>query len=350
MKLRQWIIALLAFLFGRREKDKAADLADEGADDGGRGPEDRDPESGRLVPPGSPDRAAENVVLLLLLLAMLAGAGFIVVYAMYKAPKLPDELLGICMGAALVSIGAALTIVAKRLVVTEELEEDYPTADPDEQAAIVETVRDSGSRFTRKRLLLTASAGAGTALGLAALTPVLSLGPIWDTAPLEQTPWYRGRRIVDDKGHPIAADDVEPKTFYSGFAEGWSKEDLSSLLIIIRLDPSALHLPPGRSGWAPRGILAYSKICTHAGCAIELYRKPTFPAVEPYPAFVCPCHYSTFNPADGAQVIYGPAGRPLPQLPVMIDAEGNLRSAGNFSARVGPGWWGVRFHPSTERQ
>ncbi|HEX5195003.1 MAG TPA: ubiquinol-cytochrome c reductase iron-sulfur subunit [Solirubrobacteraceae bacterium] len=350
MKLGHWIVAALAFLFGRRQKHNAEEVAEELADDGGRGPEDRDPETGRLVPPGSPDRAAENVVLLLLVLAMLAGAGFIVVYAMYKAPVLPNELLGICMGVALVSIGAALTIVGKRLVVTEELEEDYPTADPEEQAKIVETVRDSGSRFTRKRLLLTAGAGAGGALGLAALTPVLSLGPIWDTAPLERTPWYRGRRIVDDKGRPIAAADIEQKTFYDGFAEGWSKEDLSSLLIIIRLDPSELHLPAGRSGWAPRGILAYSKICTHAGCAIELYRKPTFPTVEPEPAFVCPCHYSTFNPADGAQVIFGPAGRPLPQLPVMIDGAGNLRSAGNFSARVGPSWWGVRFRPSTEHE
>ncbi|MGH9060320.1 MAG: Rieske (2Fe-2S) protein, partial [Acidimicrobiales bacterium] len=95
------------------------------------------------------------------------------------------------------------------------------------------------------------------------------------------------------------------------------------------------------------GILAYSKICTHAGCAIGLYRKPLFPGVEPEPALVCPCHYSTFNPADGAQVIYGPAGRPLPQLPLTIDAQGNLRAGGNFSARVGPSWWGVRFHPST---
>ena len=37
-----------------------------------------------------------------------------------------------------------------------------------------------------------------------------------------------------------------------------------------------IHLPPARAGWAPGGILAYSKICTHAGCAISLYRYPTF--------------------------------------------------------------------------
>ncbi|MGH2907887.1 MAG: ubiquinol-cytochrome c reductase iron-sulfur subunit, partial [Solirubrobacteraceae bacterium] len=260
----------------------------------------------------------------------------------------PNELLGICLGVSLASIGAALTVFAKRLVVTEELEDDYPTTDPEAQDEVLQIVHESGSRITRKRMLAGAGATAGGALAVAALTPVLSLGPIWDTAPLEQTPWYRGRRVVDENGVPIAADDVLTKTFYTGFPEGASMENLGSPLIIVRLDPAAIHLPPGRSGWAPRGILAYSRICTHAGCAIELYRKPTFPVVEPEPAFVCPCHYSTFNPADGAQVIYGPAGRPLPQLPLMIDTDGKLRAGGNFSARVGPSWWGVRFRPTNK--
>jgi ubiquinol-cytochrome c reductase iron-sulfur subunit len=233
-------------------------------------------------------------------------------------------------------------------VVTEELEEDYPTADPEAQQDLLQIVHESGSRITRKRMLLGAGATAGGALAVAALTPVLSLGPIWDTAPLQESPWARGRRVVDDHGAPIAADDINQETFYTGFPEGESKENLGSPLIIVRLDPAKIHLPPGRSGWAPRGILAYSKICTHAGCAIELYRKPTFPVVEPEPALVCPCHYSTFNPADGASVIYGPAGRPLPQLPLMIDSDGNLRAAGNYSARVGPGWWAVRFPATNE--
>jgi ubiquinol-cytochrome c reductase iron-sulfur subunit len=116
--------------------------------------------------------------------------------------------------------------------------------------------------------------------------------------------------------------------------------------VLVRLDPTAIHLPAGRTGWAPDGILAYSKICTHAGCAIALYRKPTFPVVEPKPALICPCHYSTFDPATGASVTYGPAGRPLPQLPLMIDSEGYLRAAGNFSQRVGPSWWNVRELPT----
>ena len=103
----------------------------------------------------------------------------------------------------------------------------------------------------------------------------------------------------------------------------------------------------GRDGWAPHGILAYSKICTHAGCAIALYRKPMFAPTDPKPALICPCHYSTFDVARGAEVIYGPAGRPLPQLPLSVDRDGNLRAAGNFSGPVGPSWWGVRRGPAT---
>ena len=93
---------------------------------------------------------------------------------------------------------------------------------------------------------------------------------------------------------------------------------------------------------APKGIVAFSKICTHAGCAISLYRKPTFPATQPRPALVCPCHYSTFDPANGGKVLFGPAGRPLPQLPLFVDGAGNLRAAGGFDGRVGPSWSGVR--------
>ena len=61
------------------------------------------------------------------------------------------------------------------------------------------------------------------------------------------------------------------------------------------------------------------------------------------PALVCPCHYSTFDPAAGGTVLFGPAGRDLPQLPLMIDGQGNLRAAGNFSGPPGPSWWGVRM-------
>jgi ubiquinol-cytochrome c reductase iron-sulfur subunit len=188
-----------------------------------------------------------------------------------------------------------------------------------------------------------AGAGAAGAVGLAAITPVASLGPLFRTGPLYETPWTRGRRLVDENGNPWHADEIEPEAFYTAYPEHGDPEQVAAPLVLVRLAQSELHLPDGRGGWAPRGIVAYSKICTHAGCAISLYRTPKFAPTQPRPALVCPCHYSTFDPAAGGTVIYGPAGRPLPQLPLAVGPDGVLVAAGTFSGPVGPSWWGVRM-------
>lgn len=338
MKLWRWLVTLATFLFGARVRRKQRERVRQ------HEAEAKEP----IVAQGAPERGAENLVLVLLGIASLFALGFVVVYALFSPADLPNELLGICLGMCFVFIGAALTVVAKRLVVTEELEDDYPEEHPRQQREILEIVKESGSRITRKRLLLGAGAATAGAVGLAAITPALSLGPIWDTAPLDQTPWRRGVRLVDEDGNPLTAAGVAPGTFYTAFPEGADNEEIGSSLVVVRLDPSKLRLPAARAGWAPGGILAFSKICTHAGCAVALYRKPTFPVLEPKPALVCPCHYSTFDPYTGGTVIYGPAGRPLPQLPLMVDGAGHLRAAGNFSARVGPSWWNARETPTSE--
>jgi ubiquinol-cytochrome c reductase iron-sulfur subunit len=330
MRPWRWLVALLTLLSGRVLRRRSRDGEDEE----------------RIVPAGTPERRAENVVVVLLAIAVLFALGFIVAYAEFGVSKLPNELLGITLGGCLIFIALALTVVGRRLVVTEELDEDYPEEHPEQQRELAELVHQSGSRITRKRLLITAGAATGGALGLAALTPALSLGPIWDTGPLDKTPWRRGVRLVDEHGTPVSAAAVEEQTFYTAFPEGANPEEIGSSLVVVRVDPAKLKLPAERAGWAPDGILAYSKICTHAGCAVALYRKPTFPVLEPNDALVCPCHYSTFDPFTGGTVLYGPAGRPLPQLPLEVDSDGNLRAGGNFSQRVGPSWWNVRSGPT----
>ncbi len=296
-----------------------------------------------IVPPGPADRGAERIVLALFALATASAIGFVVVYAIDPFSH-RTQFLGLTLGLALASLAAALLVVGHRLVVTEQLEEPYPDPDEhaDERAAVEQIVSESGSRFTRRRLLKAGAAGAAGTLGVALLAPLVALGPVFSTAPFTATPWRRGRRLVGDDGSPLRAADIEKGTFYTAFPEGAERESFAAPVIVIRLDSAQLRLPKGREGWAPRGILAYSKICTHAGCAIALYRKPTFPAREPGPAFVCPCHYSTFDPATGGTVLFGPAGRPLPQLPLTIDRSGQLRAGGTFSGPVGPSWWGVR--------
>jgi ubiquinol-cytochrome c reductase iron-sulfur subunit len=308
--------------------------------------EDRDDERERIVPAGSPSPTAELVVIGLLLLAALLGAAFMVVYS-FNSLRGQTQLLGLALGGGLVLVGVALVVIAHKLIVTEELEEEYPTENPREQVEITQIVTESGSRFTRKRLVVSAGGLAAGALGLAAITPALSMGTWFDTSPLYRTPWRRGRRLVDRHGRPYRAGDIEQGTFYTAYAEGASIDDIGSPLVVVRLDPAALQLPRGRESWAPQGILAYSKICTHAGCAIALYRTPLFPPASPPPGLVCPCHYSTFDPATGGNVVFGPAGRNLPQLPLMIDPTGELRAAGNFSGPVGPSFAGVRTGRAT---
>jgi ubiquinol-cytochrome c reductase iron-sulfur subunit len=300
----------------------------------------------RIVPEGPKAPAAELWVVALLLLSAVFAVGFIVVYATGHWPN-RTQFEGIALGGSLAFMAAALIVIGKRLVVTEELTEDYPEQEHlREQVEVSQIVRESGSRFTRKRLMQGAAGAAASALGLAFLAPVLSLGPALDTDELRWSPWARGKRLVSEDGKPLKASEIEENTFYTAYPEHSSRNDIAAPVVIVRLSPQALKLPRARRGWAPQGILAYSKICTHAGCAIALYRKPTFPPIEPTPALVCPCHYSTFDPATGGSVLFGPAGRPLPQLPLAIDGAGHLRAAGNFSGPVGPSWWGVRKKPA----
>ena len=295
----------------------------------------------RIVPDGPPAPRAELVVVALLALAALSAVGFVVVYAVDRIPH-QTQYLGLALGGAFAFLAAALIVSAHHLVVTEELEDEYGAPEREEAARVAQVVSESGSRLRRRRLLAAAAGVATAAIGLAALVPAASLGPIYDLARFTRTPWRRGRRLVDQHGRPIPAAAIHPSELFTAYPEHADAEEIGSPVVLVRLEPDQLHLPPERTGWAAEGIVAYSKICTHAGCAVALYRTPLFPPVDEPPGLVCPCHYSTFDPETGGTVVYGPAGRPLPQLPLMIDRRGHLRAAGNFSGPVGPSWWGVR--------
>jgi ubiquinol-cytochrome c reductase iron-sulfur subunit len=321
--VKRWLVALLALLVGRGRRAPRVDRE-------------------RIVPEAPPSPRAELVVLALFGLTALSATAFVVVYALDRLSH-QTQLLGLSLGLAFAFLAAALIVIANRLVVTEELEEDYPPpAHPAEQEAIDQLVEESGERITRKRLLILGGGAAGAAIGAALVTPAASLGPVLEIAPLLRTPWRKGVRLVDERGKPLLAHEINRGSFYTAFPEGADREQIAAPVVVVRLDPDELDLPSGRDGWAPQGILAFSKVCTHAACAIALYRKPTFPQVQPREALVCPCHYSTFDPATGGTVIFGPAGRPLPQLPLEIASGGELRAGGNFSGPVGPAWWGVR--------
>ena len=312
----------------------------------GRGRHRPPQEDDRVVPSAPPDPGAETAAVALLFLSALLAAGFIVVYAV---DSLPDrtQLLGATLGLSLLCIASSLIIVAKRLIVTEELVEPYPPEEhPGEQELIVQIVEESGDGLTRRRLFKLGLGAAGGTLGLAAIAPALSFGPLFQTKYFRGTPWRKGTRLVDESSRPYRASDIEASDFYTAFPEGstlQSREDLGAPIVLVRLPKSMLRLPPELAGYAADGIVAYSKICTHAGCAISMYRAPLFQPDEPRPALVCPCHYSTFDPSDGGSVLFGPAGRRLPMLPLSIDSKGFLRAKGNFDDEVGPTWWGTHI-------
>jgi ubiquinol-cytochrome c reductase iron-sulfur subunit len=323
-RLGQWLVAALVLLLGRRKRGL------------------RHAASERAVAPGPERGSSELVAIAALGFASLCAVAFIVVYAVESLPA-HTQLLGASIGLCFASIAVAFLVIGQRVLPEEQLEEEYHETTPEDQLRIERIVDESADAFTRKRLLTLAAGGTAGAVGLALITPALSLGPFFDVDPFYGTPWRRGRRLVDETGRLYRADDIRKGAFYTAFPENADRELLGSPLVVVRMPLELLDLPSSRVGWAPQGILAYSKICTHAGCAIALYRVPKFAPVEPKPALVCPCHYSTFDPATGGNVLFGPAGRSLPQLPLEIDGDGVLRAGGNFSGPVGPSWWGVRL-------
>jgi ubiquinol-cytochrome c reductase iron-sulfur subunit len=321
-RAKDWLVAALVLLVGRK-----------------RPPRDERP---RLVPKRETGARAERATLLLLGLSSACAVGFIVVYAVDGLPA-HTQLLGLALGLSLLALAAALVVAGKKLVPEEELAGEYPAPEhPPEQEVVEQLVDEGVDSISRRRLLKLGLLGAGGTLGLAVITPALSLGPFFRIKELFATPWRSGRRLVDEEGRPLLAADIERKSFYTAFPEGANDEEQGAPLVVVRLSKQQLDLPVELAGYDADGIVAYSKICTHAGCAISLYRTPLFQPTEPRPALVCPCHYSTFDPATGGTVVFGPAGRPLPMLPLEIDAKGYLRAKGNFNAPVGPSWWGVR--------
>ena len=295
---------------------------------------DLDP-SERTVPS---NRRAETLVAALLLLAAVFGFGFTAIYIIFQNDT---QLLGIAIGGALAMLAAA-AILAGKLVVPQEtsVEERDLLLDEHETEEVVDLI-ESGAEGISRRVLLTGAGGlAGAAVLTAAATPLASLGPKLDH--IHDTPWRRGVRLVDDQGRAYLADEIQIGSFYTALPEHGDPELLAAGLLVLRLPAELIHLPPARQDWAPEGILAYSKICPHAACAISLYRYPTYQPTSVEPAFTCPCHYSTFLPGEGGRLVFGPAGRSLPQLPLMIDSSGHLRAAGPFHEDIGPSWFDVR--------
>ena len=159
---------------------------------------------------------------------------------------------------------------------------------------------------------------------------------------LSHTMWKEGTRLAHDpEGTPIRAADVTlgsavhviPEDLADlGHLEGYLEEKAKAIVLLMRLRPEELVESPERADWSYDGIVAYSKVCTHVGCPVALYEQQTH-------HLLCPCHQSQFDVTNGAAVIFGPAARPLPQLPITVDDEGYLVARSDFTEPVGPSFW-----------
>jgi ubiquinol-cytochrome c reductase iron-sulfur subunit len=212
-----------------------------------------------------------------------------------------------------------------------QVQERHELAGSEADRGAVEREFERGGEIERRSLLLRTLGLAGAALGAAALFPLRSLGPRPGRALLE-TPWRNGLKLVNDQGVPVNVADVPLGGLVTVFPEG-SPGSADGQAVLVRVEEgSAIRPRQGRGDWSPQGFIAYSKICTHAGCPVGLYEAQAH-------QLLCPCHQSTFDVLDGARPVFGPAAASLPQLPLRIEADGTISARGDFSDPVGPSFW-----------
>ncbi len=272
----------------------------------------------------------ERIAATAFVVAIAAALALFVVYVRGDGPQAEGVLLALALG----GVGVGLLVWATRLMPhirdeTHPRKATVPTTEAERDSA-VETVEAGVEEIKRRRFLSRLLVGAAGALGLAALIPIRSLGRSPGDS-LLHTKWTPGAKLVTIDGTPVTTSTLEIGSFTTVFPEG-HEGSADSQAVLIRVEPGQLQLAEAAMAGAPDGLVAYSKICTHAGCPLGLYLAATH-------ELRCPCHQSTFDVLNGAKPVYGPAPRPLPQLPIEIAEDGVLIATGDFPAPVGPSFW-----------
>jgi ubiquinol-cytochrome c reductase iron-sulfur subunit len=297
------------------------------------------------VPGTKAERRAERGVALCFLTTFLATVAFTVIYI--AAPwnySLTNNnytwftpALGVTMALALGGVGVGVVLWAKWLMTEEETIEDrHDGRSPEVErratgATFVGGLNDTG---LMRRSLLKRSLGLGAgALGVLAIVPLGGFIKKPRDA-LVTTPWKAGVRLVDVNGRPMRPQDMLPgglQTVFPGVQGGTKAPDAPAML--IRLRPGQQVRPrAGQEGFGWGDYVAFSKICTHAGCPVSLYEQQTG-------RILCPCHQSQFDVTQDAKPVFGPAARPLPRLAITVDADGYFVATNGFTEPIGPSFW-----------
>jgi ubiquinol-cytochrome c reductase iron-sulfur subunit len=296
-------------------------------------------------------KRAERQVATMFGVATLLGLGFVVAY--FAVPRDASFLgfgasnfaLGGTLGLALLLIGIGAVQWARKLMSDHEIVEERHSASSsdDDRAEAIAAVRLGAeeSGIGRRKLIRNSLIGALAVLGLPVVVLLRDLGPLPGNGSAH-TIWRRGTRIANDVTFkPLRPEDLELGQLVNAVPasledqpEGAERQSAraKSAVLLVRMEENDIRSVPNRRDWGVSGILCYSKVCTHVGCPVNLYEQQTHHVL-------CPCHQSTFDLANGGRVVFGPAARSLPQLPIMVDSEGYLVAQSDFTEPVGPSYW-----------
>jgi ubiquinol-cytochrome c reductase iron-sulfur subunit len=287
-----------------------------------------------LQPASAHPERAERVIAVTFVLGLLGVAGFGACYWVNAAPW----TLGATLGGGLSLLGVGTVAWGKYLMPRGPfVEERHPlAASEEEREGFTGAIVQRGAGMLKRRKVLGGLLGGGLGIfSVVAIFPLLrSLGPL-PKGTLFHTDWRKGSHLVDQTGRRVSVGDLAVGSIVTVFPEGTEDTDRGQAVdatVLIRLSNENFTTQKGRESWAPMGYVAYSKICTHLGCPVGLYEQQL-------QLLVCPCHQSMFNVTNGAVPQFGPAPRPLPQLPLYVDEAGYLRAQRDYDQPIGPGFW-----------
>jgi ubiquinol-cytochrome c reductase iron-sulfur subunit len=308
------------------------------------------------IPGTRAERRAERIVALLFVLAALAGVGFIVAFiALPYRWHLPNTsqtfrfytpVLGALMGLMLVLIGFGAVLWAKWLMPEEEVlqdRHDTPSTEEDKimtQATLAMALQDAG--LPRRTVLMRSLGLAGGALATVPLVALLGALIRKPSNTLDHTPYGllqpkypNGVPIIYSDGRRVSPDDIQAGGLATVFPVGYTT-DASSPTLLIRIRPGQkIKARKGQAGYGWGDFVAFSKICTHAGCPASLYEQQTS-------RLLCPCHQSQFEVLEDAKPVFGPATRSLPKLPLGVEVVNGRQyfvAVRDFPEPIGPGFW-----------